>query len=81
MVIWASGFVVAKYAAPYAEPLSFLLLRYGGVVVLMVVLAAVAHAPWPAPRQALHIAVAGIGIQAGYLGGSGPRSRRACRPV
>ena len=69
VVIWSSGFVVAKYAAPYAEPLSFLILRYSGVVVLMLTLAAVARAPWPRPRQALHIAVAGIGIQAGYLGG------------
>ena len=39
VVIWASGFVVAKYAAPYAEPLSFLVLRYAGVVVLMLALA------------------------------------------
>lgn len=69
MVIWASGFVVAKYAAPYAEPLSFLILRYAGVVVLMLVLALVARAPWPGRRQAGHIAVAGVGIQAGYLGG------------
>ena len=30
VLIWASGFVVAKYAAPYAEPLCFLLLRYAG---------------------------------------------------
>jgi drug/metabolite transporter (DMT)-like permease len=69
VVIWASGFVVAKYAAPYAEPLSFLILRYAGVVVLMLALALVAAAPWPRGRQVLHIAVAGIGIQAGYLGG------------
>lgn len=69
VIIWASGFVVAKYAAPYAEPLSFLILRYAGVVVLMLVLALVAGATWPGRRQALHIAVAGVGIQAGYLGG------------
>jgi drug/metabolite transporter (DMT)-like permease len=69
VVIWASGFVVAKYAAPYTEPLGFLLLRYGGVIALMLVLALVARAAWPSRRQALHLAVAGIGIQAGYLGG------------
>ncbi|GEL16362.1 peptide ABC transporter ATP-binding protein [Pseudonocardia asaccharolytica DSM 44247 = NBRC 16224] len=69
VLIWASGFVVAKYAAPYAEPLSFLLLRYTGVVVLMGSLALVARATWPRWRQAGHLAVAGIGIQAGYLGG------------
>jgi drug/metabolite transporter (DMT)-like permease len=69
VVIWASGFVVAKYAAPYAEPLSFLVVRYTGVVLLMLVLAIAASAPWPRGRQVLHLAVAGIGIQAGYLGG------------
>jgi drug/metabolite transporter (DMT)-like permease len=69
VVIWASGFVVAKYAAPYAEPLSFLVLRYAGVIVLMLALAVAAGAPWPRGRQAVHIAVAGVGIQAGYLGG------------
>jgi drug/metabolite transporter (DMT)-like permease len=69
VVIWASGFVVAKYAAPYAEPLSFLVLRYSAVVVLMLALAVAARAPWPRGRQVLHIAVAGVGIQAGYLGG------------
>ena len=69
VVIWATGFVVAKYAVPYAEPLSFLVLRYIGVVVLMLALAVLARAPWPDRRAALHLAVAGAGIQAGYLGG------------
>jgi drug/metabolite transporter (DMT)-like permease len=69
VLIWATGFVVAKYAVPYAEPLSFLVLRYIGVVVLMLALAVLARAPWPDRRAALHLAVAGAGIQAGYLGG------------
>jgi drug/metabolite transporter (DMT)-like permease len=33
------------------------------------VLALLARATWPRGRQAVHIAVAGVGIQAGYLGG------------
>jgi drug/metabolite transporter (DMT)-like permease len=68
IVIWSSGYVVAKLASPHAEPLTFLLLRYAGVLVVMATLAAIARAPWPPLRQAGHIAVAGIGIQAGYLG-------------
>jgi drug/metabolite transporter (DMT)-like permease len=43
--------------------------RYSGVIALMLVLAAVARAPWPRGHQVLHIAVAGVGIHAGYLGG------------
>jgi drug/metabolite transporter (DMT)-like permease len=35
----------------------------------MLVLALVARAAWPRRREALHLAVAGVGIQAGYLGG------------
>jgi drug/metabolite transporter (DMT)-like permease len=70
IVIWASGYVVAKAASPHADPLTFLLVRYAGVLVFMVALARIARAPWPSSRvEALHIAVAGIGIQAGYLGG------------
>lgn len=61
--------MVAKYAAPHAEPLSFLVLRYLGVIVLMTALAVVARAAWPRGAQIGHLAVAGIGIQAGYLGG------------
>jgi drug/metabolite transporter (DMT)-like permease len=69
IVIWSSGYVVAKAAAPYAEPLSFLLLRYVGVIVLMTALALAAGAAWPRGRAILHLAVAGVGIQAMYLGG------------
>ena len=67
--IWATGYIVAKLAAPYADPLTFLCWRYAGVVVLMLALALAARAAWPAPRDMLHLAVAGVGIQAIYLGG------------
>jgi len=70
ILIWSSGYVVAKVAAPHSEPLTFLLLRYCGVIVLMGSLAVVARAPWPGSwRAATHIAVSGVGIQAIYLGG------------
>jgi drug/metabolite transporter (DMT)-like permease len=70
IVVWASGYVVAKLAAPHAEPLSFLVVRYLGVVVLMTLLAWLGRAPWPARRsELLHLALAGVAIQAIYLGG------------
>jgi drug/metabolite transporter (DMT)-like permease len=70
VLIWSSGYVVAKYGLPYAEALTFLSVRYGCVIVFMLVLAGLASAPWPdSPRRVLHIAVAGVLIQAGYLGG------------
>jgi len=67
--IWATGYIVAKLAAPYADPLTFLSWRYAGVVALMLGLALAARAAWPSRRDMLHLAVAGIGIQAIYLGG------------
>jgi drug/metabolite transporter (DMT)-like permease len=67
--IWATGYIVAKYAAPHAEPLTFLLLRYLGVIALMGTLAFAARAPWPSRREAWHLCVAALGIQAIYLGG------------
>ncbi len=69
ILIWASGYVVARFAAPHAEPMSFLVLRFVGVAVLMGVLASVAGSRWPAPRQCVHLAVAGVAMQAAYLVG------------
>ncbi|MDE2429680.1 MAG: EamA family transporter [Burkholderiales bacterium] len=67
--IWASGYVVAKYGLPYAEPLTFLCLRYLGVIVFMLALTIGMRAPWPRREAWLPIAIAGILMQAGYLGG------------
>ena len=69
ILIWASGYVVAKAAAPHAEPLTFLLWRYLGTTVLMLLLAVVAGIRRPSAAAAAHLAVAGIGMQAFYLGG------------
>jgi drug/metabolite transporter (DMT)-like permease len=68
--IWSSGYLVAKYGLPYAEPLTFLSVRYLCVIAMMLLLALGAGAPWPAsPSQLFHIALAGVLMQAGYLGG------------
>ena len=39
VLLWSTGFVSAKYGLPYAEPLTFLLLRFVLVVALMLPLA------------------------------------------
>ena len=66
--IWSSGFIVAKFGLPYAEPLTFLCLRYLGVVFFMGLLAIVMRAQWPTRSVWPQIAIAGIMMQAGYLG-------------
>lgn len=68
--LWSTGFIGAKFGLPYAEPLSFLLVRYGIVIALMTAIALATRAPWPrAPAQWLHIGVAGLLVHAVYLGG------------
>ena len=68
--LWSTGFIGAKYGLPYAEPLSFLLTRYGLVITLMLAIALATRAPWPTRRSDwLHIGVSGILVHAVYLGG------------
>ena len=68
--LWSTGFVGAKFGLPYAEPLSFLLVRYFFVIGLMTLLALATKAPWPSDtRRWFHIGVSGLLVHAFYLGG------------
>ena len=69
VLLWATGFVCAKLGLPHAGPMTFLLWRCGLVVLCMTALALLFRAPWPTWSRAKHIAVAGVLLQAGYLGG------------
>ncbi|MFM8798429.1 MAG: DMT family transporter [Fluviibacter sp.] len=68
--LWSTGFIGAKYGLPYAEPLSFLLIRYALVVMLMTGAAWVTRARWPVDLRAyIHLSIAGCLIHGVYLGG------------
>lgn len=68
--LWSTGFVGARLGLPFAEPLSFLLVRYLCVIGLMLTIAILSRAPWPQhPWQWWHISVSGVLIHATYLGG------------
>jgi drug/metabolite transporter (DMT)-like permease len=70
VLIWSTGFVVARYGMPHAPPLSFLAIRYALSLLCFVPWVVLARAHWPqAPRQWLHLAVTGVLMHAGYLGG------------
>jgi drug/metabolite transporter (DMT)-like permease len=69
VVLWATGFVGARYAMPWAEPFTFLTLRFSLALVLFVVLALAVGAKWPGGRGALNAMVAGVLMQGTYLGG------------
>ncbi len=60
--------MVAKFGLPYAPPLTFLLIRFIGVLLVLLPLALLARAPWPRGKFR-HIAIAGVLVQAGYLAG------------
>jgi len=70
VVLWATGFIGAKYGLPHVEPLTFLLIRYLCVIALMTLVALAMRAPWPrGARQWFHIGVSGLLVHALYLGG------------
>ena len=70
VLLWSTGFIVAKFAAPHAPPLTFLLWRYAAAVLVLLPLVAISGAPWPrTPAAWLHVATVGILLQATYLGG------------
>jgi len=69
VLIWSSGFIITRYSMPYAEPLTFLSIRFAGVLAVMLPFLLLVRAQWPDRGQALHLAAAGVLLQAGYLGG------------
>jgi drug/metabolite transporter (DMT)-like permease len=69
VLIWSSGFIIALYGMPYAEPMTFLFLRFIGVLLIMVPVVLVIRPEWPDRAQMGHIAVSGLLLHAGYLGG------------
>ncbi|MDB5886564.1 MAG: protein of unknown function transrane [Polaromonas sp.] len=70
VLIWSTGFIVAKFGLPYAPPLTFLVLRYAFSIACFLVWIQVSRARWPDSRnQWLHLALTGVLMHAGYLGG------------
>ena len=68
--LWSTGFIGAKYGLPYAEPLTFMVIRFSMVIVLMALLAWMTQAPWPRDaRLWLRIGISGLLVHAFYLGG------------
>ena len=70
VLIWSTGFVVARFGMPHSPPFKFLSIRYALSLVCFGVWVAAARVAWPRERvQWLHLAVVGMLVHAGYLGG------------
>ncbi len=70
VLIWSTGFIVARYGMPYAPPMGFLMWRYALSILCFLVWIRLARVAWPSTRgQWWHLSVAGVLMHAGYLGG------------
>jgi drug/metabolite transporter (DMT)-like permease len=68
VVLWATGFVVAKLSVGHVEPLTFLAIRFPIAGALFAGIAFYQRALWPKAGLAFHAAVAGALLHGGYLG-------------
>ncbi|RVU45326.1 DMT family transporter [Rubrivivax rivuli] len=70
VLIWSTGFVVARYGMPHAGPMDFLALRFLFSALLFLAWVRLSGAAWPqGGAQWGHLAVTGVLMHAGYLGG------------
>jgi drug/metabolite transporter (DMT)-like permease len=70
VLIWSTGFVVARLGMPHAQPLTFLAARFAFSALAFCAWVRISGAAWPRSRvQVMHLAVTGVLMQAGYLGG------------
>ncbi len=70
VVIWATGFIVARYGMPHAPPFTFLLYRYLLSIGCFLLWITIARVRWPQTGlQWIHLAVTGMLMHGGYLGG------------
>ena len=70
VLIWSTGFIVARYGMPHAPPFKFLAVRYAFSILCFLTWIWLARVRWPdSRRQWLHLAVTGVFMQAIYLGG------------
>ena len=69
VLLWSTGFVIARYGTRDAGPLTFLFLRMMAASVILGLVAVITGAPGITARQALWAGVSGLGMHAVYLGG------------
>lgn len=70
VLIWSTGFIVARYGMPHGPPFTFLAIRYALSVVCFLPWIWLSRSRWPSGRRQWgHLAVTGILMHAFYLGG------------
>lgn len=69
VVLWSTGFVVARYATEDNGPLAFVAVRFAVAGVGLALAAWATGAGWPRGSALRTTAVAGLGLQAAYVAG------------
>lgn len=70
VLLWSTGFIGAKFGLPYAEPFTFLFIRFVLTLMLLAPLTWLMRIAWPSsPTLWLHIGVSGLLVHGTYLGG------------
>ncbi|WP_202899058.1 DMT family transporter [Ahrensia sp. 13_GOM-1096m] len=70
VLLWSTGWIVAKYANDYAGPLTFLTWRFAIAALAFAIIAVIMSAKWPTTRAGwLHAFISGLFLHAIYLGG------------
>ena len=72
VLLWASGFVVARLVRPFVEPEGFVSIRFALSAMLLAGVALLGRAAWPRTAEAWgNRFVAGVLMQGGYIGTAG----------
>jgi drug/metabolite transporter (DMT)-like permease len=70
VLIWSTGFIVARFGMPYAPPMTFLVWRFFFSILCFGLWIALTRPAWPTSRmQFVHLGVTGMLMHTGYLGG------------
>ncbi|MCH9809111.1 MAG: EamA family transporter [Alphaproteobacteria bacterium] len=69
VLLWSTGFIGSKVGGEYAEPFTFLTIRFALVLALLLPWAIATRRDWPSPRIAIHAAMTGFLIHTVYIGG------------
>ncbi|MGK9051968.1 DMT family transporter [Neorhizobium petrolearium] len=68
--LWSTGWIVAKYAAPHADPITFLAARHALAAVAFFVVCLIVRARWPrSGAQIGHAIISGVFLHGFYLAG------------
>jgi drug/metabolite transporter (DMT)-like permease len=69
VVLWSTGFIGSKLGIPYAEPVTFLVVRFAAVIAIFAAVVIATRAPWPERHLWVHVAIVGVALHGFYLGG------------